>query len=169
VKIADPANLAAAEQEREAAEIPKKIDTGVKNEKRVLAGITFSPVNSGEYSFAYISQKIFLHKIKTKSADIRLILNDIIDRVNKEAVKTGSEAFVLTPRFVTKKHLLKLWLDGYLEKGQIFVSIREGAVSVKKTNSGSVKTNKISDWKTLSKNKKIFTRIILKKSGGLNQ
>lgn len=139
-------------------------DSEVKGNEQELAGVKFYRVNNNEYSFTHISKKIFLYKIKSTGSDIRLIINDIIDIVNKQAKKVKLEALVLTPRFVINEHLVKLWQDGYLGKWQIFMIRKGEARLVKKTNSDLVSIAEISDWETLSKNKKVFTRIILKKA-----
>lgn len=156
-----PAPVEVSGQGDEGAETPVETDAGSTSGGRVLAGIAFAPVGSDEYAFSYISQKIFLQKIRSKGSDVRLALNDMIDRVNEEASRISLKALVLTPRSVTNQHLLALWLDGCLDEGQIFLSHKKGAVLVKKINTGFVEFGRISDWDTLSKKGNVFVRIVL--------
>ncbi|MCK5058935.1 MAG: hypothetical protein KAT34_19975 [Candidatus Aminicenantes bacterium] len=142
--------------------IPEETAEDLSRERN-LAGIEFYPVNSNEYSFSYMSGKIFLHKIRTTGSDIRLIINDLVDRVNKQAKKTRLEAFILTPRHGTNKHHMKLWQDGFLEKGQVFMLRAGEAVLVKETNSDLISIDKIADWERVCEDKTVFTRIMLKK------
>ncbi len=142
---------------------PGKESKGTPIQTWKLAGIRFYEVANNKYFFKYISEKVFLHKLKSPGSDIRLTLNDTIDKINKQANKIKWQASVLTPRFMLNEHLLELWQDDCLAKWQILTIGKGEALLVTNITPDTVSTTAISGWETLSGNKNVFTRIVLKK------
>lgn len=141
---------------------PRNENKAVPSQALELAGIRFHAVTNNEYLFKHISEKVFLYKLKSPGSDIRLTLNDTIDKINKQANKIRLEASVLTSRFMINEQLLKLRQGGFLEKWQILATRKGEALLVTNITPDTVSTMEISGWETLSGNKNVFTRIILK-------